>query len=138
MRRITLLRTHKTAQICGNTLRSKYVLCLISIQSYIIVIGICLIYAIDVNLYVTRVIAKGRQRTETAGNRGLATHSVITGGYNRCYNYLYYYGDLLQRNNQTGKITSPQLFLIIGIAIICYIDYLYLTQLIFYGRFQKF
>lgn len=110
MRRITLLRTHKTAQICGNTLRSKYVLCLISIQSYIIVIGICLIYAMDVNLYVTRVIANGRQSTEIAAMRGLAIHSVVIGGYNS--SYLYHYGDFIWRNNQTGKITPPQFYLV--------------------------
>lgn len=43
-------------------------------------------------LYVTTYIAKGSIGTETAGNRGLAIRSVIIGGYNRCYNYLYYYG----------------------------------------------
>lgn len=52
---------------------------------------------VDVNLYVTNKVAKGSIGTETAAMRGLAIHSVITGGYNS--GYLYYYGDLLQRNN---------------------------------------
>lgn len=34
---------------------------------------------VDVNLYATLYLAKGSTGTETAGNRGLATHSVVIG-----------------------------------------------------------
>lgn len=45
-----------------------------------------------VKVYVTSHVAKGSIGTETAGNRGVAIRSVIIGGYNSGYNYLYYYG----------------------------------------------
>lgn len=46
---------------------------------------------VDVNLYVTNKVAKGRQRTEIAAMRGLAIHSVITGGYKKWVNGIFIY-----------------------------------------------
>ena len=49
-------------------------------------------------LYVTCLVAKGSIGTETAAMRGLAIHSVITGGYNSGYfTTAIYYSGIIRR-----------------------------------------
>lgn len=102
---------------------------------------------VDANLYSTCLVAKGRQRTETAGNRGLARSNIngvcyiayyivwqLGYFYNGAFLFCVIYailGNQTQRNQKTYLRRICFLTIIRAANVICYIAY---TYILLYGQ----